>query len=114
MTAETFNNALDAMRSSASRAIDKTLLDNEIDVILGPADARMASLAAVAGYPVASVPLGFADFNGRAFGMNMIARAGQEAKMLQVMSAWEETFPKAHSPPPVLVEWDHKETASNM
>lgn len=70
--------------TSAIKAIDKTLTDHKIDVILGPADARMASLAAVAGYgyPVASVPLGFADFNGRAFGMNIIARAGEEGKIL--------------------------------
>ena len=59
---------------------------------MGPADARIASVAAAAGYPVATVPLGFADFNGRAFGMNLIARENEEGTLLQVMSAWEKTF----------------------
>ena len=66
----------------------------------------MASVAAVAGYPVASVPLGYADVNGRAFGMNMIAKAGEEAKMLEIMSAWEVSLPDARKPPPILVDWE--------
>lgn len=106
MSQQTFEKALDSMRSTAQAAIDKTLADSNIDVILGPADARMASVAAVAGYPIGSVPLGYADFNGRAFGMNMIAKKGEEAKMLEVMSAWEASFPDAHRPPPMLVDWD--------
>jgi len=114
MSAETYIKALRTMRNTARTAIDKTLSEYNIDAVLGPADARMASLAAVAGYPVASVPLGFAKFNGRAFGMNMIARAGEEAKMLEIMSAWETTFPNACSPPPMLVKWDPEQAASNI
>jgi len=73
---------------------------------LGPADARMSTVAAAAGYPVGTVPLGFADFNGRAFGMNVVVGANQEGKMLQLMSACEKTFPEARVPPPQLVNWD--------
>lgn len=113
MTLETFNSALGSMRSTARAAINKTLSDYKIDVILGPADARIASVAAVAGYPVASLPLGFADFNGRAFGMNMIAEAGNEAKMLEVMNAWEKTFPEARAPPPMLAQWGSKKETSD-
>lgn len=36
------------------------LADNGIDAIIGPADVRMASVAAVAGYAVGSMPLGYA------------------------------------------------------
>lgn len=74
---------------------------------MGPADARMASVGAAAGYPVAVVPLGFAEFNGRAFGMCLVGKAHSEAKMLQVMKAWESVIPEGRAPPPQLVNWDH-------
>ena len=100
---------LETTRSQTRTAIQKSLDDNGIDVIMGPADARMASVAPTAGYPVATVPLGFADFNGRAFGMNIIAPAGQEHEILRVMSAWEMTF-GPREPPPILEEWDARST----
>ena len=65
----------------------------------------MASVAAIAGFPVATVPLGFADFNGRPFGMNIFAPANAEKMMLRVMSAWEASFPEARQPPPLLIKW---------
>lgn len=105
MSETDFQKALNSLRSHAQGEITKSLADYTVDVILGPADARMASVAAAAGYPVGVVPLGFADFNGRAFGMNIIARAGEEDKILEVMSAWAGTFPDARVPPPMLVEW---------
>ena len=73
---------------------------------MGRADARIASVAAAAGYPVATVPLGFADFNGRAFGMNIIAPAGKEYEIFRVMSAWETRLFGPRSPPPILEGWD--------
>lgn len=100
---------LKTTRSRTSTSIQKALDENEIDVIMGFADARMASVAAAAGYPVATVPLGFADFNGRAFGMNIIAPAGQEHNILRVMSAWETTF-GPRKPPPMLEGWDARST----
>lgn len=105
MSEADFQKALNSLRSHAQGEITKSLADYNIDVILGPADARMASVAAAAGYPVGVVPLGFADFNGRAFGMNIIARAGEEDKIFETMSAWAATFPGARVPPPMLVDW---------
>ena len=55
--------------------------------------------------PGGVVPLGFADFNGRAFGMNIIACDGEEHKILHAMRAWEATFPDARCPPAMLVNW---------
>lgn len=72
---------------------------------MGPADGRIASVAAAAGYPVATVPLGFADFSGRAFGMNILAGPGGEGDTLRVMSYWAVTFPEGRLPPPMLVNW---------
>ena len=92
MTHENYERGLKTTRNHTRNAIQKSLEVNDIDVIMGPADARIASVAAAAGYPVATVPLGFADFNGRAFGMNLIAGENKEGALLQVMSAWEKTF----------------------
>ncbi len=105
MSKTTFHKRFNSLRSHARRKIGRSLSEHRVDVILGPADARMASVAAAACYPVGVVPLGFADFNGRAFGMNIIAREGEEPKILHAMSAWEATFPDARGPPPMLVNW---------
>ncbi|KAL8709338.1 MAG: hypothetical protein Q9220_005931 [cf. Caloplaca sp. 1 TL-2023] len=105
MTDQQCKERLAITRHRATSAIRKSMADNDIDVILGPADSRIASVAAAAGYPVAAVPLGFADFNGRAFGMLLISPENTEARMFEVMSAWEATF-GPRSPPPMLVNWD--------
>jgi amidase len=87
--------SLKLLRGHAKTAIQKTLSDHKIDVIMGPADARMASVAASAGYPIATVPLGFAELNGRAFGVNVLVTSGSEGKMLKIMSAWRLPVPQA-------------------
>lgn len=51
------------------------------------------------GYPGATLPLGYLDFNGRPFGFQIVAKAHQEALLIQVQSAWEATFPKRRPPP---------------
>ena len=111
MTREDYVQGLKTTRNHTRNAIQRSLEINGIDVIMGPADARIASVAAAAGYPVATVPLGFADFNGRAFGMNLITRENKEGTLLQVMSAWEKTFGPREPPtlPPTLPP--SKETA---
>lgn len=105
-TQEQFDSILAKIRSRATSEIDRTLKENNIDVILGPGDARFCSFAGAAGGPVASLPLGFANFNGRAFGVHALARPGEEQKLLQVMAAWETAFPDATKPPSWLVEQD--------
>lgn len=102
------------MRDTARENIETVLSENKIDIILAPGDARMASIASIAGYPHGAVPLGFAEFNGRAFGLNVLARAGEEGKILAFMSAWEATFPHARQPPPILVNWDEDGPSSSF
>jgi amidase len=106
MTQEQFDSAFSILRKAAASEIDRTLSQYHIDVILGPGDSRLCSFAAAAGYPVASLPLGYADFNGRAFSVHALARAGDEGKMLRVMNAWEATLPDARKPPAILVNWE--------
>jgi len=50
------------------------------------------------GYPVCGMPLGYLDYNGRAFGMSAVARRGQDALLVKVMSAWEATLPPRKTP----------------
>ena len=106
LTKEQFERRYHLMRDTARKNIETVLSDNKIDVILAPGDARMASIAALAGYPHGAVPLGFAEFNGRVFGLNVLARAGEEHKIFAFMSVWEETFPPARQAPPMLVNWE--------
>ena len=116
MTHKRYERGLATTRNQTRNAIEKSLKENDIDVIMGPADARIASVAAAAGYPVATVPLGFADFNGRAFGMNLIARENEEETLLQVMSAWEKTFGPREPPtlPPSQETAEVSRTTSAM
>lgn len=92
------------MRQAArTDGIDDILKTYDVDVIIGPTESKMCSYAASAGYPIATLPLGYLDFNGRPFGLCCIARAYEEALLIKVQSAWEATFP-ARRPPPALVQ----------
>ncbi|OJJ52521.1 hypothetical protein ASPSYDRAFT_164676 [Aspergillus sydowii CBS 593.65] len=88
-----------AREAGRELGIDKTLHDNEVDVIIGPGGSTMSYIAAAAGYPIASLPLSYLDYNGRPFGLAVIAPAHQDALLVQVMSAWEATFPPRKAPP---------------
>lgn len=106
--------------TARSRGIDQVLKQNGLDVIIGPADSQLTKIAAaageefrprkemcveltIAGYPIASLPLDYLEYNGRGFGMVAIAGANEEAKLFEVMSAWDAMFSPV-KPPPILVE----------
>jgi amidase len=97
-----FDESVEAMKKEARGRIDGALKEAGVDIIISQADGRMASLASAARYAVSALPLGYADFNGRAWGINAVAGAGGEAKILEFMSAWEITFPGARKAPPQL------------
>ena len=44
------------------------------------------------------MPLGILDYNGRPFGLGLVAQAGREDLMFQFMSAFEAVFPKRANP----------------
>ena len=106
MIQDQFDSQLAILRTAARVDIDKMLTENSIDVILGPSGKMFASLASAADYSMASMPLGFADFNGRAYGVQLLAKAAEEDKILRVMSAWEATVPGGTPPTPLLVNWN--------
>ncbi len=49
------------------------------------------------GYPTANVPLGSLSYNGRPYGICLIAKADREEALVRFMSAYEAAF----SPRPV-------------
>lgn len=78
-------------------------------VIMGFGNGLLPSFCAAAGCPIGTVPLGYADFNGRAFGMHIIASPGCESTIFEIMSAWESTFPEARKAPRLLISYNPAE-----
>ncbi|KAK4446542.1 putative amidase [Podospora aff. communis PSN243] len=64
---------------SRDLGIDRILKEFNVDVIIGPADSFITSLATGSGYPVAGMPLSYLDFNGRPLGLAALAGKGQDA-----------------------------------
>ena len=110
------------MRHTArDRGIDHIIDKYGVDVIMGPTDSKLMSYAAASGkklywrvrdseglmafigYPIATLPLSYLDFNGRPFGLSVVARAHQDALLIKVQSAWEATF-GPRLPPPLIAE----------
>ncbi|KAI1150287.1 amidase signature domain-containing protein [Nemania diffusa] len=106
MTDSEYDKGLKHLRESTRDAVKKCLQEADADVIMASGESLMPTIAANAGYPIASVPLGFSTYNGRPFGMEIMALNGQEGKIFEVMSAWEATFPEGRMPPPQLVDWE--------
>ena len=44
------------------------------------------------------MPLGILDYNGRPFGLGLVAQGGREDLMFQFMSAFEANFPERGLP----------------
>ena len=84
------------------RGIDELFARRGINAVIGPAESALCQFASVAGYPIASLPLGYLRFNGRPHGLAAIAKAHEEARLIQLQSAWEVSFP-ARRPPPMLL-----------
>ncbi|OAA80786.1 Amidase signature domain protein [Akanthomyces lecanii RCEF 1005] len=71
------------------RGVDKVMKENNLDLIAFPMDSPCPRVAAAAGYPIATVPLGTLRYNGRPFGLAIVAQAGREDLLFTFMSAWE-------------------------
>ncbi|KAF2799428.1 amidase signature enzyme [Melanomma pulvis-pyrius CBS 109.77] len=86
--------------------VDKVLQQYNLDAIASLSDSPLSSVATASGYPVATMPLGILQLNGRPFGISMIAGKNQEHKLFQIMSAWETLYTR--QPPPDLVRESSK------
>jgi amidase len=104
LTPEKYAEGIRIIRKAAkTNGIDKILAEYDLDVIIGHMEGRMPTIASAAGSPAGTMPLGYSKMNGRPFGACIISAAGNEDKILRVMSAWDATMPK-RNPPPALVE----------
>ncbi|KAI4101518.1 MAG: hypothetical protein LQ339_005015 [Xanthoria mediterranea] len=91
--------ARQAMKHRAGKdGIDKTLSDFNLDAIIAPIDSPISTVAALAGYPTATMPLGYHIPSGRPFGFCLVAKAHEEGKLLAIMNVYESTFPKRRVP----------------
>ncbi|KAJ5709046.1 hypothetical protein N7493_010380, partial [Penicillium malachiteum] len=91
LTAEKYYEAKTTFREKARvEEHEKAFREYDVDIIAGPLDSRLGSIAAVAGFPSATVPIGYAEsYNGRAYGLSIIAGAGKEKKTCSIYECME-------------------------
>ncbi|ORY32178.1 amidase signature domain-containing protein [Naematelia encephala] len=80
-----------------TRGIDYTLNKYGADALVLPTEGYASSLAAVAGYPIVNVPLGYLP-SGQPFGMAFIGRQWSEPTLISLMAAWEANSPARKVP----------------
>ncbi|RFU74341.1 amidase family [Trichoderma arundinaceum] len=81
------------------QGVNKIFEEYGVNIIMGPIESPLYYFAAASGYPVAAMPLGYLDYNGRPHGLCAVAR--EEGLLIQLQSAYEGTFPPRK--PPILV-----------
>ncbi|KAK3395178.1 amidase signature domain-containing protein [Podospora didyma] len=77
------------LRTLGKEILDEVFDEKGITIIAAPADSPLCIHAAAAGYPIATVPLGQLKYNGRPFGLCLVAKAHQEETLLRFMAAYE-------------------------
>ncbi|KAI0202642.1 amidase signature domain-containing protein [Astrocystis sublimbata] len=104
ITIEEYQSAMTVCRQvSRENGIDKVLSEHDLDLVAFPMDSPCPRVAAAAGYPIATLPMGTLDYNGRPFGLAIIAQQGREELMFSFMSAFEENS-EPRAVPPSLVD----------
>ncbi|KAF2971196.1 hypothetical protein GQX73_g2402 [Xylaria multiplex] len=85
---------------SRQNGIDKVMKEHDVNIIIAPSDSQLFIIAALAAYPIASVPFSNVDFEGnnRPFGLFAIATAHQDALLVEFMSVWEAVAPVRQPP----------------
>lgn len=106
LTNEEYEAGLNQLRRSFRDAMEKCFKATGAGVIMASGESFLPKMAAGAGYPLASVPLRFASYNGRPYGMEIMAHNREEGTIFKVMSAWESSFPEGRQAPPPLIDWD--------
>ncbi|KAJ5697178.1 amidase signature domain-containing protein [Penicillium malachiteum] len=80
------------LRQKNLGAVEVTMRESGIDVIIGVPTGGFPTIAAAAGCPSVTLPLGYSKQNGRPFGLMALARPNREDVLVSVTSAWEATF----------------------
>ncbi|KAK9415502.1 putative Amidase domain-containing protein [Seiridium unicorne] len=76
-------------REKGKSIINDVLNRENVNLIAAPGDSPMCIHAAAAGYPHITIPLGKLNYNGRPFGICVMAREHDEAALLRFMAAYE-------------------------
>ncbi|KAL6810507.1 amidase signature enzyme [Trichoderma camerunense] len=90
---------------SKENGIDKLFREKNLNILAFPMDSLLVFISAASGYPIATMPAGVIQADGRPYGLGIMAQTGREDLMFQFMSAFE-----AHFPPrtiPSRVQNDH-------
>ncbi|KPM45951.1 hypothetical protein AK830_g653 [Neonectria ditissima] len=85
-------------RWGATEGIDKITSQDGVDVVVCCSDSYFAGVSVAARYPMAAVPLGYIESSGRPYGLQAIAPAYEEAKLVKFMAAWDRIFPPRRVP----------------
>ncbi|RFU80727.1 amidase [Trichoderma arundinaceum] len=86
-----------AFRNVAQQIVDTAFDTQGVNLIVAPGDSSLCIHAAAAGYPIATAPIGKLQYNGRPFGLCVLARANEEESLLRFLAAYE----KVAAPRPV-------------
>ncbi|KAK4705108.1 amidase, partial [Phenoliferia sp. Uapishka_3] len=81
-----------------TRGIDAVLKKYNLDALVLPSEGFATAPAAIAGYPIVTVPLGYLNATGQPFGLAFIGTAYSERTLIQLMSAFEANFPPRRVP----------------
>jgi amidase len=93
-----------ARRNSRENGIDYALERYNVSAIFVPAEGPSSVMPALAGYPIATAPLGLLEDQQKPFGVAFFATAEGEDVLLRILAAWEETMPTRRGP--VMEQWD--------
>ncbi|KAL6831996.1 amidase signature domain-containing protein [Trichoderma camerunense] len=77
------------LRQVGQQIINTAFDTQGVNLIVAPGDSSLCIHAAAAGYPIATVPVGQLRYNGRPFGLCILARANEEELLLRFMAAYE-------------------------
>lgn len=94
---ESDNAARELKRLAGKDGMAKYMADNDLDLIVSSSDCSLVSFAACAGWPSGTVPLGQLK-NGLPYGLFVLARAGEDKRIFQFMSAFEQTVERIGLP----------------
>jgi amidase len=98
LTDEESDNAAEELKRLAGKdGMGRFMAENDLDLIISSSDCSLVSFAACAGWPSGTVPLGQLE-NGLPYGLFILARAGEDERIFQFMSAFEKTAEKIALP----------------
>ncbi|CDZ97832.1 Amidases [Phaffia rhodozyma] len=81
-----------------TRGIDAVLDEYGLDALVLPTEGYASSPAAIVGYPIGTVPLGYLNSTGQPFGMAIIVKKWNEPTLIGIMAAFEAAFAKRRVP----------------